>query len=37
VLRVAFNYQPTLNHTPPHPWHSNPGLALGEIQSPVCV
>ena len=37
ALRVAFNYQPTLNHTPPHPWHSNPGLALGEIQSPVCV
>eukprot|EP00966_Prymnesium_polylepis_P330743 7386355-Prymnesium_polylepis.1 len=31
----AVEYQPTLNHTPPVPWHTKPGLALSEIQCPL--
>ena len=33
---AAANYQPTLDYSPAIPWHSKPGLALGEIQCQSC-
>ena len=36
ALHAANNYQPTLNLSPPSPWHLKPGLALGEIQCEPC-
>ena len=37
AVAAARAYQPTLNMTPPSPWHSKPGLALGEIQCAPCA